>query len=68
MDIELEAMRRLAPLALFLGALFVIWLEARVFPLFKRACAGHRVVTRRLGVTDADIAAELDQLGRKEAA
>lgn len=66
MDVELEAAKRLLPLGLVVGFLVLLWLEVRVFPLFKRACAGHRAVTRKLGVTDTEITAEVARLDGKE--
>lgn len=49
----------LAPALGPLAIAVVAWLELRLMPLVRRAVAGHRAVTRKLGITEDDIAAEL---------
>lgn len=62
MSVDPDTMHTITTLGPAVGPLvvaLVAWLELRLMPLARKAVAGHRAVTRKLGVTDADVAAEL---------
>jgi len=62
-DAETLGMLKTAgPHAFVLAATVIGWLELRALPLVRRVVADHRAVTRKVGVTDEDVAAELAKL------
>lgn len=57
-------LKQLGPVVGPLAVVLIGWLELRLLPIARRGIAQHRAVTRKVGVTDADVAAELEQLRR----
>lgn len=55
-------LRELGPATLPVVVCLIAWLELRAMPLLRRGIAGHRAVTRKMGVTDEDVAGELVKL------
>lgn len=58
----IAAFKQLGPHSLTVAVTVWLIFELRVRSLMLRTFAGHRAVTRKLGVTDADVEAELRAL------
>lgn len=58
----LALLRDAGPVAIGVAVSLVLWLETRLRPPFLRGLASHMAASRKLGVTDDDVAQELAQL------